>query len=444
VTGVLALVSLLSIVWLGALASCSGSAKHPPGTGAGEGGVPGGSGSGGGAFIEASHTSPPPLVFGGAPLLTAPEIVTVTFAGDPNAAALEAFDDDIVTSSWWSSVTAGFCDQSGTCIGKGSSGGHVRLAMAAAASYSDSTVGGASTVQALIAGQIQQGILPPATPNSLYVLYVPGSSLITLTEVNGQVVTTCAQFSGYHNAITIGLPSPIPYAVVQECAPAAGSTLTPFEAITLTASHEILEGVSDPIQTGTTSGYALDPTNPAALPWALFTGGEAGDLCEDPMGLGQERTTADSYTVQRMWSNASATDGLDPCVPVPAGEAYFNVSPKGTSAFMVLRVGGTATFEADAFSSAATGPWTLSGIDWATRLHLLKAPLLSFFFNGQATATVNNGDKVEVTVTLDADPAQLGSAEGVLLSTTGPADAPTAAHTWPILVVTPAEFDGGT
>jgi hypothetical protein len=76
-------------------------------------------------------------------------------------------------------------------------------------------------------------------------------------------------------------------------------------------------------------------------------------------------------------------------------------------------------------------------------MHLLKAPLLSFFFNGQASATVQNGDKVSVTVTLNADPSQLGSAVGVFLSTTGPAGAPTAAHTWPILVVTPSEYDGG-
>jgi hypothetical protein len=418
--------------------SCGGSSATRAGTDAG-----GGSHGDGGVFVEAPHAPFPQLVFPGGPILIAPQVVTVTFAGDSNADALEAFDDDIVASSWWTTVTAGFCDQTGNCIGKGSSGGHVRIPTAPATSYSDSTVGTTSSLQMFILDQLKQGVFPANTPNTLYLLYLPGSTMITLTESSGQSVTTCTQFSGYHNMITPGEPAPISYAVIQECPPPVGSPLTPFEVLTSTASHEILEGATDPIPTAQPRGYALDPTDPVSLPWAIFAGAEAGDLCVDPMALGQDETRVDGYDAQRIWSNANAAKGLDPCIPLPDRDVYFSVAPEGANGFLVLRVGGTATFDADAFSTAATGPWTLTGVDWATKMHLLKAPLLSFFFNGQASATVQNGDKVSVTVTLNADPSQLGSAVGVFLSTTGPANAPTAAHTWPILVVTPSEYDGG-
>jgi hypothetical protein len=430
-------------LWLVWAAGCTGSARNPAGTAGDSGGAPGGSSSGGDPFSEAPHSPLPQLVFQGAPLLTVPQIVTVTFPGDPNADALEAFDDELVTSSYWTTVTAGFCDQSGACVAKGSSGGHVRLTTPPAATYSDSTTGGTSTLQAFIADQITQGLFPPTTPNTLYVLYFPSSTFITLTEQSGQTAATCMQFIGYHNAIVDGTATPVPYAIVQGCPPPQGSGLTPLEALTFTASHEILEAVTDPVQTAKALGYYLDPNASAVVAWNLFAGGEAADLCVDATGLRQDQTVQDGYTVQRIWSDANAANGLDPCVPVAAGDVYFNVAPKGASSLLVLNVGGTATFEADAFSTAPTPSWTLAGVDRATSLHLLKAPLLSFLFNGQKTALVNNGDKVEVTVTLDADPGQLGSAVGVLVSSAGPPGAPTAAHTWPILVVTPSEADGG-
>ena len=438
---------LVSVCVLVCAASCGGTARNPPpGAGIAGGPGPGGGGSsGGGTFVEAPHSPLPQLVFRGGPILTAPEIVTVTFAGDPNADALEAFDDDLVTSAWWSEVTADFCDPSGACVARGYSGGHVRLTTAPAASYTDSTAAGPSSLQLFIEEQIGAGLFPPVTPNTLYVLYFPASTVITVTEGNGQTVSTCTQFHGYHNAIGVpgGANPVVPYAVVQECPQAPGSSLSSLQALTYTASHEILEGVTDPVQTTKTHGFYLDLSDRSVLGWNLLSGGEAGDLCADTTGLGQDRTVIDGYTVERIWSNASAAQGLDPCVPVPAGDVYFNVAPKQTSSFIVLSVGGTTTFEADAFSTGATSPWTLSGIDWATQQHLLKSPLVSFLFNGQKSATVNNGDKVEVTVSLDADPAQLGGAEAVLVSTRGPANAPTAAHTWPILVVTPSESVGG-
>jgi hypothetical protein len=435
------------VLTLACLAGCGGSSRNPPAgsTGATASGPPDA------AFSEAPHSPLPQLTYQGGPILVAPKIVTVTFPGDANASTLETFDDAIVTSAWWTAVTAGFCDGAGACIGQGAPGGHVELTTPAAASYTDSTSGGISSLQQLVSDEIATGTFPPPDANTLYVIYFPPTTTITLAQGSDESGTSCDQFGGYHNSILVSpgatgttQPAPIVYAVIPECAPRQGSGLDPLQSLTFAASHEIVEASSDPVQTTTTLGYYLNLGDETALGWDLVVGGEAADLCVDVTGLHDDETTADGYTVQRIWSNANAAAGIDPCIPLAANDVYFSVAPSGTGAFAVLDVGQSATFEVDAFSTEAMGAWTLSGVDWATKQKRVNDPLLTFTFNGAPSVTVNNGDKVEVTVTLDADPAQLGGAEGILLSTVGPVAAPTAAHLWPILVVTPDEATGGS
>lgn len=416
-----------------AVAACGGTSTHTSETG-----LQHGDDASTGPFVEAAHAPLPQVVFHGGPMLTTPKIVTVTFPGEANADALEAFGDTITTTDWWAAATSSLCNDTGNCIGQGTSGGHVRLTSPPAASYSDATGGGTSTLQVYIAGLVQSGLLPAPDANTLYVFYFPASSLITLTESNTQIVSSCNQFQAYHNTFESQTMSAVAYAIVQECAPAAG--LTPLQALTFQASHEIVEASSDPAQQ--TLGYYLDLTDTSVLGWDLVIGGELADLCVDVSGLHQDRTAADGYTLQRIWSNANAARGIDPCIPSLAPDVYFNVAP--TSSYFVLRVGGQTTFELDAFSTAATDPWTVEAIDWATEQGMVKAPLLNFSFNGASTATVTNGDKVAVTVSLNADPGQLRGAEGVFFSVAGSLTAPTAAHIWPILVVTPDVAGGGS
>src|SRR5271170_4701264 len=119
---------------------CGGSSHNPP-NGEGDGGS-----TDAAAFTEAPHGPLPKLTYQGGPLLLAPTIVTVTFAGDANASALETFDDAIAGSSWWTEVTTGFRNGAGACVGQGSPGGHVELTTAPATSYTDSTAGGPSSL----------------------------------------------------------------------------------------------------------------------------------------------------------------------------------------------------------------------------------------------------------------------------------------------------------
>ena len=77
-----------------------------------------------------------------------------------------------------------------------------------------------------------------------------------------------------------------------------------MEQLTIAGSHEIAEIVTDPYL----SGYRVAPQPPG--PW-LALGGEIADLC--PEGWYPEG----QWAYARVWSNAAAVAGTDPCLPGP-------------------------------------------------------------------------------------------------------------------------------
>src|SRR5580692_11917696 len=88
----------LSSALAGILVSCGGSS------------TPGG---------KVSRAPFPQVAYQGGSILTAPRIVTVTFPGDPLAAELTSFGKTLEASSWWSTVTDGYCQGAGgPCIGR--------------------------------------------------------------------------------------------------------------------------------------------------------------------------------------------------------------------------------------------------------------------------------------------------------------------------------------
>ena len=230
------------------------------------------------------------------------------------------------------------------------------------------------------------------------------------------------------------------YAVVPECDPAAQTPpATLLQALTSTASHEIIEAATNP-GGGAGIGFYLDGTAQRTRGWADILGGEVADLCVDAFALGQGHTTEGPYTVTRVWSIPNATAGRNPCVPVPAGEVYFDAVPSANA--VLLDVGQSKTLDVIAMADGPIAGWTVTAEDWtdpATRY-------LSFAIAGaQATdagpaLSVKNGDKLSLTVTLLADPVAslAGEADAVLVSTDGTGAAITRAHFWPFVVLTPA------
>jgi hypothetical protein len=392
----------------------------------------------------------PQVVDQGGPILTAPQIVTVTFPGDSMESQLQSFGESLQSSAWWSTVTATYCEGSGgKCIGQGTAKSVV-FGSAPAASYTDSEGGGPSSLRQWLASSISSGALPtPETgsafegnapvSSSIYVLYFPATTTVMLDDL-----TSCLDFDGYHGSVVVGSQE-VPYAVVTECSgPNAGNMppITTLQNTTITASHEIIESTTDPSSQNIAYYLAFTDAN---LAWTdVQGGGEVADLCIDPFLLDQDETAEGAYTVQRIWSNAHAAAGLDPCNPIPSQEVYFNAAPE--QSYYVLDVGSSVTIPVTAFSSGKRSNWTMTAQDWSDLASPNAPSYLGISIQGGMAAgegesiSVNNGQVVNVTVTLEKDPSSLPStrADGSIITFSGSPSSPTAAHFWPFVVWTPA------
>ncbi len=397
-----------------------------------------------GPFVEAKHTNPPKIGYNGAGLLIQPSIVTVTFPGEKNLNALVQFGATIGQSDYWKSVTSEYCEVpgSGLCIGPAVDGGHVELKNPPAKSYTDSTDGSPSSIQDFIAGEIDNADLPAPVTDTLYILYFPKSTTISLASGQGAPSVSCVAFGGYHHFLTYK-GQQVAYAIIPECG-SHGGGVSAFDSQTVAASHEIIEAATDPFMAASgmdlQAGVVLMPQSTVQLMWYMFLqGGEVGDLCVDMTGQGVDLTSMGSYTVQRSWSDAAAQSGHDPCQPSPEGSIYFNASPDKGKGYGVLDVGQTTTFSVTAFSDAPLPDgWTLRAGDIADIAQGMGMKShMSMQVNGQDQVTVHNGDQVDVTVTMDVDPGKSQpGAFGVLLSTAP--DGKTY-HFWPLWFFTKAE-----
>ncbi len=367
----------------------------------------------------APHTAMPQVDYNGGRVLQNPKIVTVTWAqDDPTMVSrIQQFGDLITSTAWWTAVSSEYCQQPGNspCIGPGTGGGHVVIQDAPDPNgYTDSSQGAASSLQSFIHDHVVGGNgvtadFPTPDDNTLYVIYFPMGTTVTL---DGEA--SCDSFGAYHNTTILPYASTllnnVAYAAIPRCGTKESTT-------TVSASHEIIEAATDPdIGENSLSYYMLNQA------WAGNSGGEVGDLCE---GGGNSNVTESTFTVQRTWSNKSAAAGQDPCVPIPAGEVYFNAAPEA-SKVALPKAGATATLAIDAFSDAPMAPWTLTAIDLASFQQQL--PVLTFSYDN---STVQNGDHVTLTITAKAALPSNGDVFYIESK-----DANGNRHSWPVLAAT--------
>jgi hypothetical protein len=145
------------------------------------------------------------------------------------------------------------------------------------------------------------------------------------------------------------------------------------------------------------------------LVWELISGPEVADMCAanpdaffTPPGI--------SDLVQRVWSNAAAAAGHDPCEP-DGTTPYFNSAPVLDDTVQIpntvfgaletkgvqIPVGTSKTIEVDLYSDGPTsGPWQVSGIDLSSVFFGSTKPALSFSFD---KSEGQNGDKLNLTIT---------------------------------------------
>jgi hypothetical protein len=150
-------------------------------------------------------------------------------------------------------------------------------------------------------------------------------------------------------------------------------------------------------------------------PWINMSFGEVADNCES-VPLDRWTLNDGGTTVQRIWSISAAAAGHNPCIPVPAGETYYNVS--SDKAIYVASPGDSFMVDISGFSDVARPAWTLEAIDdtptTMTMSGSTTTPLqyLQFeFVNGTTSssgtaelACVNNGTTGQLKVTLLQDP----------------------------------------
>lgn len=135
-----------------------------------------------------------------------------------------------------------------------------------------------AAIQQMIQNQISAGKLPTPGPDLIYFVFLPSG--VTVTQGGS---ASCQVFCGYHDAIknqTFYAVMPFP-----DCSGCA-SGLPSFEALTVTASHELCEAITDPIP---------------GDGWYDSQNGEIGDICAwQTRKIGQ-------YTVQKEWSNKAGS-----------------------------------------------------------------------------------------------------------------------------------------
>jgi hypothetical protein len=358
----------------------------------------------------------PEVTYNGGNILDAVQIVTVTFDGDAERTQLETFGSMISSTPWWDQVTNGYCDARGKCIGHGSSAGTVHLpATAAGSSYDDTSQATTSTLKSFIDGNITSKAFPAPTANTLYMIYFPSTTTVTLDGAQ-----SCMQFGGYHNATTATSNGvTFAYAVIPRCSSDEGE-------LTLSASHELIEAATDPfISSNPNDPYSGYGSMSSA--WDVLSGGEVGDRCFSSLSDPSESEYTESgFVVQRSFSNVAAKANHDPCVPAPSPstQPYFNVAPRGGDVIN-LAVGAKTTIEVDAFSDGPMSPVQF-GVQEVTQYTMGGGSNVLALSADQSELAI--GGKANVTVTLNSSPSS-GFATFVLVAQSGQKQ-----HFWPIVV----------
>ena len=224
-------------------------------------------------------------------------------------------------------------------------------------------------VQAWLTAKINAGGgFPQPDANTMYVIFYPPATTVTL---DGGAL--CQDFQGYHSDYAITPGQLVSYAVVGRCPPPVPG-LAEIDEVTAEASHEIIEMATDPLPQDKPAYSDVDADH---MGWAMIGGGaEIGDLCA-PFPDSFYKPAGLTTLVQRVWSNAAAAAGHDPCQPDGASP-YFNSAPVLTDTLQVvgspfgsfttkgvkIPVGSSKTIELDLYSDAPTsGPWNVSVLD---------------------------------------------------------------------------------
>lgn len=237
------------------------------------------------------------LLYNGGPVLSNVQVYSVLWGPKVNPAIVSALPDfysSIVSSDyidWLKIYNTNINDINGKMgtqqsIGRGS--------FIQSISLTPSISGKLITddqIRAELQKQIANKNLPAPTANSIYMIHFPKGITISL-----QGSKSCQAFCAYHNSLPAAGGGNIVYGVIPDqdgtCAMGCGTSAGPgttLERVTLSASHELTEAITDPIPEMNGS-------------WQTANGQEIGDLCQDAATL---KGKANAYQVQQEWDNSA-------------------------------------------------------------------------------------------------------------------------------------------
>lgn len=218
------------------------------------------------------------LVYNNGPLIAKVEVFTVFWGAtwqqgtlNPLISEINGFFDFILTSQLIDQLSEYSVSQ--YKIGHGKRVGTTTLTTPDV----NKTVSDAA-IREIIQQQISAGKLPAANPSLLYFIFLPSG--VTVTQGGS---ASCKVFCGYHDAIS----SDLFYAVMPfpDCS-GCSSNFSTFDALTVTASHELCEAITDPVP---------------GQGWYDSQNGEIGDICA------WQTKKIGRYTVQKEWSNQAGS-----------------------------------------------------------------------------------------------------------------------------------------
>jgi hypothetical protein len=373
----------------------------------------------------------PELASSGGSIFTSPTLITVTGDGDPSADRFEAFGDNLGASEYWAAVTKEY----GVTGATSGLANHVRMPAGAFPATLEQGGSGAGTVEDWLVGNLTdlaKSKWPAPTDQAIYVVYLPAA-----TSLQGGGKALCSAqggVGGFHGSLKLG-GKDISYAIINSCAFAPDSLV---DTMTFAASHEIAEAATDPVPQQNPAFNGVDLLH---WPWysMMRLQVENGDLCEvaADSGLTLSSGALASFKVQRLWSNASAKAGHNPCVPTDPNAPYGSVAILGGATANLdlsqftgqagltkvrgikIPVNGTATVQVGYYSDAPTGaPITLKVCEGS--LFASQTCALSTVSVAIDNPSGVNGEKANLTIKmLKAPTSRLGTVTLVIAARVG-------------------------
>ena len=343
----------------------------------------------------------PRLEYHGGAFIRRPRVVTITFSDDDPSLVrhVERFGGAVTRTSWWRSVTADYCVESRGCIGAGRDARAVRLDEVLPDELH------AVDLTTRVARHAEAGTLGAIDDETTLLVYLPPRVRLH----DAFVPRYCGQGPhAFHRPLRLSTGRAA-IAVMPRCGDAA--------ALTGTASHELLEMVTNPdtadrgfafLRGGATSGFTAAGVEPA-----------------DPCGIATVDNTlvVEGFVVRRAWSNRAARAGHDPCTPAVRTRPYLALVPQ-TAGTLLRHDGDRELIPMTAAADRPTAAWSVAVT--AVENSAGASPCVDAALD---TDTVEAGQTVVLTLTRRAGTAPGRCLVRVISSQHGMASA------WPVVVV---------